>query len=239
MASATMTFLSRNDSAVMRVLFEPEASLSQSVRIDGALSEPYDHTTMSTIKLEERQVLLLINEERPSIWTVQSARQRLSQIIHDYPKYASAWNNRAQATRMLFDLSDASLHPAKIRSIHRDLSTAIETAEACSSHGLVSPSAARVLSSAHTHRGYLLWHASRPEAADGMLDAVSHLRGLDKVRLEELASKEFSSGARYGNKTARQLAVKTNPYAKLCGSIVREAIIRDIEESSCTSALTS
>ncbi len=31
-------------------------------------------------------------------------------------------------------------------------------------------------------------------------------------------------GGRYGNDVAREMAVRTNPYAKLCGNIVKEAM---------------
>jgi len=49
------------------------------------------------------------------------------------------------------------------------------------------------------------------------------------AHFEELASADFAIAGRYGNKTARDLAVKTNPYAKLCGQIVREALQREIK----------
>ena len=48
--------------------------------------------------------------------------------------------------------------------------------------------------------------------------------------MEEMASRDFGFGGRYGNDTARQMAVKTNPYAKLCGSIVREAMTKEVRE---------
>ena len=37
-------------------------------------------------------------------------------------------------------------------------------------------------------------------------------------------------GGRYGNKIARQLSVQTNPYAKACGAIVKEALRKEREE---------
>ena len=230
MASAATICLSRNDSAVLGALFDPEAALRAPNSSDPTLPEPYGYAVLSEVKEQERSALLLIDEENPAIRTIQSAIDKLSQIIATYPEYASAWNNRAQATRMLFDLADFQRHAAKIRRIYSDLSKAIELARPKNSLGIVSGSSAKVLSSAHTHRGYLLWRASRPEAAIEMLDAVRELRGLGKDQLEELASKDFSQGGRYGNQTAQQLAIKTNPYAKLCGSIVREAMQKEIEE---------
>jgi hypothetical protein len=48
-------------------------------------------------------------------------------------------------------------------------------------------------------------------------------------RLEEMASHDFFLGGRYGNKAAQQLAVQTNPYAKMCGAIVKEAMRKEVE----------
>jgi len=56
------------------------------------------------------------------------------------------------------------------------------------------------------------------------------LGGLDSAQLEELASQDFMLGGRYGNKIARQLSVQTNPYAKACGAIVKEALRKEREE---------
>ena len=89
---------------------------------------------------------------------------------------------------------------------------------------------AKVLSSAYTHRGYLLWQASRSSAVQDVLEAVEELKGLGQHQIEEMASMEFAAGGRYGNAIAQQLAVKTNPYAKLCGSIVKEALQKEISD---------
>lgn len=239
MSSAATISLSHKDSAVMHALFDPEASLQDSITIDRNLPEPYDDNTITMVREQERQALLLINEQKPTIWTINCAIQRLSQIIENYPMYASAWNNRAQATRMLFDLADAHSHSAKVRSIYSDLSTAARLAESSTSLDMVSPSSAKVLASAYTHRGYLLWRASRPDAEEGLLDAIQELSGLNKENLEELASRDFSSGGRYGNQLAQQLAVKTNPYAKLCGSIVKGAMQKEIEDFYAKSKVVS
>ena len=50
------------------------------------------------------------------------------------------------------------------------------------------------------------------------------------TQFEELASRDFSVAGRYGNKTAQQLAIKTNPYAKMCGQIVKEALRQEITD---------
>ena len=56
------------------------------------------------------------------------------------------------------------------------------------------------------------------------------LDGLSSTALEELAGRDFALGGRYGNKTARQLSVQTNPYAKACGAIVKEALRKERDE---------
>ena len=230
MASATTISLSWKDSAVLSTLFDPDASIRSCVSIDAALPESYDPATLSDIKDRERAALQLVNKQEPTIWMIQSAIDEFSSLITAYPKYASAWNNRAQATRLLFNLSQCQSHPAKIKRTYNDLSKAIELASPAGRVDAVTPSAAQVLASAHTHRGYILWRASRPDAAEGMLVAIESLRGLGKEELEELASKDFAIGGRYGNTTAQQLAVMTNPYSKLCGNIVREALQKEISD---------
>jgi hypothetical protein len=42
-----------------------------------------------------------------------------------------------------------------------------------------------------------------------------------------MASRDFMLGGRYGNQIAKALAVATNPTAKLCGSIVQEAMSKE------------
>jgi hypothetical protein len=48
-----------------------------------------------------------------------------------------------------------------------------------------------------------------------------------RFEFEEAASRDFAMGGRYGNEVAKGLAVSTNPTAKLCGRIVREAIKKE------------
>jgi hypothetical protein len=50
------------------------------------------------------------------------------------------------------------------------------------------------------------------------------LQGKSREQLEEMASRDFEMGGRYGNDVAREMAVRTNPYAKLCGNIVKGAM---------------
>jgi hypothetical protein len=59
--------------------------------------------------------------------------------------------------------------------------------------------------------------ASRGEIK-GILDDES------SERLEERASHDFSMAGKYGSELARAMAVRTNPYAKMCGAIVQTAM---------------
>jgi hypothetical protein len=61
------------------------------------------------------------------------------------------------------------------------------------------------------------------------MSGPERLRGLGADQLEEMASRDFFFGGRYGNKVAQQLSVQTNPYAKMCGAIVKEAMRKEVE----------
>lgn len=57
------------------------------------------------------------------------------------------------------------------------------------------------------------------------------MRGLGKGELEELASGDFAAAARYGDEAAREMSVRTNPYAKMCGAIVKNALREERKEA--------
>lgn len=96
----------------------------------------------------------------------------------------------------------------------------------------ISQLQADLLASAHTHRGYLLLKAASASAIvhSTQLALPLTLVGLSSSAMEELASRDFALGGRYGNRIARQLSVQTNPYAKACGAIVKEALRKEREE---------
>ena len=52
---------------------------------------------------------------------------------------------------------------------------------------------------------------------------------MGKSELEEAASRDFAAAARYGDEVAREMSVRTNPYAKMCGAIVRNALKEERE----------
>ncbi|KAJ9628176.1 uncharacterized protein PV06_00572 [Exophiala oligosperma] len=222
--------LTKNDSSVLGALFDPESSLSSTIQIDKSLPGDSNSSSIRRIQERERRVLRLVDQEKPSISNIQYALSELTAIIEDEPSYASAFNNRAQVRRLLIKDADLPGSPGLVAEIFQDLARAISLATPNTIRDTVSRMDAKVLASAHTHRGYLLLMASKSERNRGMLDAVPSLKDETRDSLEEAASRELGIGGRYGNETARQLAVKTNPYAKLCGSIVREALTKEISD---------
>jgi len=224
--------LSQNDSAVLSALFDPESSLSSTIQVEDSdhHGQDSDLDRIQRVQQRERQALHLINHETPTTTDINHSITQLTAIINDEPTYASAWNNRAQARRMLLGDEDLPKNPSRVADILQDLGQAISLTTPSQINGTISSIDARVLSSAHTHRGYLLLVASKSKESRSMLDEVPGLKAMSAADLEEAASRELGLGGRYGNETARQLAVKTNPYAKLCGSIVRDALTKEIAD---------
>jgi hypothetical protein len=86
-----------------------------------------------------------------------------------------------------------------------------------------------LLAQAHTQLGAIFYAAFKD--LDSEEDMVpSQLKGTTwcKDRFEEEASRMFYLGGLYGNEVAKALAVHTNPHAKLCGSIVKEAMRKEL-----------
>lgn len=244
MASATS--LSSKDSAVFHALFDAESSPSSAVKIDSSLPS-LPHVTESELPALKELELAAIRplqqgedadeNTAPSGEKIQKTVEDLSAIITDNPTYASAYANRAQALRMLIDnngdLFDHS-NTANATRLFSDLGQTISLATPQSPSSSLSPRQARILADAHTHRGYLLLRAAKfvstSPSDQQQRGGPERLRDLDKDQLEEMASRDFSFGGRYGNKIAQQMAVQTNPYAKMCGAIVKEALMKEREE---------
>lgn len=243
MASATS--LSSKDSAVFHALFDAESSPSSALNIDSSLPS-LPHVSESELpalkELELAAIRPLQQNEKenenttPSRETIEKAIEDLSTLITNHPTYASAYANRAQAFRMLIDnngdLLDHS-NTTNATSLFSDLGQTISLATPNSQTSPLSPRQAQILADAHTHRGYLLYRAAKFVStlpSDQQRGGPERLRDLDQDQLEEMASRDFSLGGKYGNKIAQQMAVQTNPYAKMCGAIVKEAMRKEQEE---------
>lgn len=226
-----MSKLSGSDAAVLGALFDPEATLSNGTFVEGQLPQEVDRDVLIGIQRREKEALLPLNKEDPSREDITTTISSLSNLISEFPRHASLWNNRGQARRMLFNLGTPKYQTGLLTDIVTDLDHAIALAMPESPAQSVPELNAKVLASAYTHRGLLLWAASRSEELRLALNvAVERFREVEADRLEELASVDFGAGGRFGNDTAKQLAVKLNPYAKLCGSIVKEAMQKEISD---------
>jgi hypothetical protein len=170
---------------------------------------------------------------------------RLGQLVQDHPQYASARNNRAQALRRLYGdsmlVGDAPRTPQRLlqefddaerfeaaATVLGDLDHAIALLTPKVAYSRLSPQVARTLSNAHTQRAAIYLMTSKllgPRSVS--IDAGRPEAGWSKLDFEERASRDFAMGGRYGNEIAKGLAVSTNPTAKLCGQMVREAMKKE------------
>lgn len=174
----------------------------------------------------------------------REALSSLDDLIKDHPNYASARNNRAQALRRLYgDSILVSERPPNSQALLQEvgdaerkqaavtLLTDLDQSVALLSPGPYSPisqQAARTLSMAHTQRA-AIYHTTSKLLASATLSVDSSRReaGWKRLEFEGAASRDFAMGGRYGNDIAKGLAVSTNPTAKLCGQIVREAMRKE------------
>jgi hypothetical protein len=243
--------LTQNDSTVLSRIFDPESAPTAGIRIDSSLPEdPFilDPVELQFLKSQELRAIKIIEELATSGSSKESrekaidaAAQTIATLTTTHPRYASAYNNRAQMLRfqygdnVLVNVSDApkdEMLRGVAEALLHDLDTAIAIATPSSPTGSISKTQARILAQAHTQRG-ALFHATAKALASSPLEpsealATPHLfPGWNTERFEEASSRDFFLGGRYGNEIARAMAVHTNPCAKLCGTIVQEAIRRE------------
>ncbi len=170
---------------------------------------------------------------------------KLDQLVQDHPQYASARNNRAQALRRLhgdamlvsdaprlsqalLQNADESERTAAAKTVLDDLDTAISLLTPRVAYSRLSPQVARTLSNAHTQRAAIYLLTSKLLVSKSVSVAAGRPEGgWSKLDFEEHASRDFALGGRYGNEIAKGLAVSTNPTAKLCGQMVREAMRKE------------
>ncbi|ORX35528.1 hypothetical protein BD324DRAFT_682309 [Kockovaella imperatae] len=228
--------LSERDNSILVKIFDPEAQPESSARISANAVPlpgiPID--LFGELATRERRTLQPLNQDFPTPERIHQAIKELSSIIKSHPLYASAYVNRAQARRLQIQYDELFSPDAEsmMVDIFADLDRAVDLAAPLRSLDQISAHQGNLLAAAHTHKGLLLLRAAditRGGApAHGLPPALANM---DADVLEEAASHELASGGRYGNTMAQQLAVKTNPYAKLCGSIVREAQRKEILET--------
>ncbi|KAF2443638.1 hypothetical protein P171DRAFT_432848 [Karstenula rhodostoma CBS 690.94] len=227
--STPNTTLSANDARILNALFDPE-TLPSSVAAEKSTSTIDDtlpshpHITSSQLHTLEAQQSELVRHITSSSSTsdIEAAIRQQDEIITKHPNYPSAHLNRAMLRRMKLESSlpkDASIFSSpepEIEHLFTDLSRSISsTLSSSSANTSVSTYQARILRTAYSHRAYLYLKAAELGVA---------WRGKGKSELEESASADFASAARFGDEVAREMSVRTNPYAKMCGAIVRNAL---------------
>ncbi|KAJ2077137.1 hypothetical protein H4R24_005308 [Coemansia sp. RSA 988] len=157
--------------------YDTESSKEYTVSVS---NKPIDEERLRLLQQRELEAVHLAE-----IGHVEKAIFQLTQIIDEYPQYASAYNNRAQAYR---------LQPGAFenKQIIEDLDAAIRYADT-----------SKMLGQAHTQKAIVLREMGQKD------DDVFY---------------NFSQGAKYGNEIARMAVARENPYAKLCGKMVTEAM---------------
>jgi hypothetical protein len=227
--SAFPSTLSANDARVLNALFDPEtlpssvAKSQDASAIDTSLP-PHPHIFASQLSILEAQQNDIVRRisTSSSISEIDAAVQELNEIVEETPSYASAYINRAMLLRMKLESQlSATQHifsnsVTDVQPLFTNLSRAIHLSlPASSPTAPVSSYEAKILRTAYSHRAYLYLKAA---------ETGTSLHNLKKSELEELASKDFAAAAKYGDEVAREMSVRTNPYAKMCGAIVRNAL---------------
>jgi hypothetical protein len=242
--------LTQNDSTVLLQIFDPESAPTAGIHIDSSLPEDpsvLDPAELRFLKSQELQAIKMVEglatsgSNKESIEKViDAAAHAITTLTTTHPKYASAYNNRAQMLRFRYgdNILVNPTNPPKdelrdaAEALLHDLETAIAIATPSSPTDSISKTQARILAQAHTQRG-ALFHNTAKALASSHLEPSQALTtphlfpGWSIEQFEEASSRDFFLGGRYGNEIARAMAVYTNPCAKLCGTIVQEAIRRE------------
>lgn len=228
MASATHLELSRNDARVFEALFSSEGSPTEAPYVDTSTLSLPGIAKSEYLRLHKAQSesLKAINVPNPEIAAVQNVIDTLSEILRQQPAFAPAYANRAQATRLLINDEEIFNLTNKIylEAIVEDLERAIDQASPTTPNEALSQIRAHILATSYTHLAYLLLLASRTNDAE----VPGKFKPTGGKTAEDMASEMFRLGGLYGNKIAQEMAVKTNPYAKLCGEMVKEALKEDM-----------
>lgn len=231
-----MAALTGHDMSILDALLDPESS-SKHMNVDGALPSlpQYSPSQFAAIRAEEATIMRPLGQESTGVDTAATdVIGGLSRFIERYPDFPSAYINRAQAARLPLSVNNMFTREYSNTSsqILQDLSHGIDIASPTSPHQPVSDHQAGVLAAGHTHRGFLLLKAAEmTRKGDILHGAGKRLQNATAVQIEEMASVDFAAGGRYGNKMAQEMSVKTNPYAKMCGAIVKEAMQKDMREA--------
>jgi len=258
--------LTSHDISILEKIKDPESGPSIPLLINAELPrDPHlsDIDVYQRVTAKERDIITSIQAAELQLAGLKSALpespleqyQRalssLNALIHEYPNYASARNNRAQALRRIYgdgllvritsanaaetsQILDPSASESTLLSVSStildDLTSSIQLLKPSSPFAPISPTAAKTLSQSYTQRGAIYHLTAKSLALEGAEVRIQEERrekSWTVVDYEENASRDFMLGGRYGNEIAKALAVSTNPTAKLCGNMVKEAMRKE------------
>ena len=230
------TSLSSRDNLVLQSLFDPEASSAPAAETSPATTSlsHFSESVFAVIERREHSILRPLANDQQSRSAIDGVIQELSQLLDEYPQYASAYVNRAQALRLLIDVEDlfSCDHAPQSTRIFDNLSRGIEFATPSNPSSGISAHQSKVLATAYTHRGFLLLKVADMVKNGRAVHGLHSLASAKSTDIEEIASEDFARGGRYGNALSKQMAVRTNPYAKMCGAIVKDALRQEITDST-------
>ncbi|KAK5167105.1 uncharacterized protein LTR77_007835 [Saxophila tyrrhenica] len=245
--------LSASDSKVLASVFDPESSSSRAeVIVDPSLPADRrirDATLLAELQVQEKKAVQLLERFETSPPSERGRRDEvyrsalaiLEGVADNNPLYASVLNNRAQLRRWYWGDRNLLVQRKKAPQPQRrtageatvkDLRSSISLASPDRPTDAVSPKQGRLLAQAYTQLG-AVYHAAAKDvgavSSDGEKVELSSCAddpvSWTQERFEEEASRCFYLGGLYGNEVAKALAVHTNPQAKLCGNIVKEAML--------------
>ncbi|CRG82698.1 hypothetical protein PISL3812_00042 [Talaromyces islandicus] len=225
--------LSQNDKNVLSRIFEshPSGSLATSP-IDPTLPNSlpsFPPGVLSELRELEFATINPLDSANPSQESLRQSIDRLTELITSYPQYSSAYNNRAQALRLVHG-DDLYSEAVRDSTLWSDLCSAITFASPRQPRQRVCELQGQILRSAYAQRGYLTWKAAKNLETTGNLNNLPpELTGLDKEAIEDKARSDLEAAGRYGDQEAKKMAISANPYARLCGNIVEEAMIAELQ----------
>lgn len=220
--------LTSHDSAILSSLFTNEPP-----QIVIPRPTPASNPTLHAIRRLEARAIAPLAKGEPSQDTIKGAISQLDELIREHAEYASAYNNRAQASRLL--LGD-DLTKKGTEGIWEDLKTCISLSKRAPEAEVDE----KLLGAAYTQRGVVLLATAKSLKSSDAVDLREFLpedlkalasRGSAGEETEREAENNFKAGAGYGDEAAKMMVVHLNPMRKLCGQMVREALRRDMEES--------
>lgn len=213
--------LSPHDASILSSLFTNEPP-----QISIPKPTPSLPPTLLAIRKREASAIAPLNVEKPSEEVIQKAISELSSLIAEHDDYASAYNNRAQARRLV--MGDCMTIDGASKS-WEDLWICVKLCSAQPEDQVDE----KLLGAAYTQMGVLLLATAKTIKAYPAFSTQlpEELKSLSAEELEHEAENKFKKGAKCGDEAAKMMVVHLNPMRKLCGQMVREALRRDMEES--------